>query len=244
MLPAKRILKFSANTLKKIIHKLDKRNVVFSIGENCLTDDLLSRNNLKSFSSPYSTGRSNIEYILAFEREEFRDLLNPQYLRYENDGEVKVVRNIKYVSVQNKYNLSVANGVEFTHHDVLGNDRVRSVIMNRCNRLKTLKNKHVVMVYHHRRCDQTDLNALTKNLSELAEIYKERGNSVHIFLFTQILVSDQADRRVEKSTINGISVFLFYTGKEWMGGDKEIFFARCDDDLLKEMIEAIRDSMK
>ena len=87
MLSAKRILKFSKNTILKVIHRFDSKNVVFSIGENCLTDDLLSRNNLKSFSSPWSTGRSNIEYILAFEREQFLDLLNPKYLKYENDGE-------------------------------------------------------------------------------------------------------------------------------------------------------------
>ena len=42
-----------------------------SIGENCLADDILKRFNMKSFSSPYASSRSNIEYILAFENSEF-----------------------------------------------------------------------------------------------------------------------------------------------------------------------------
>ncbi|MCQ2587766.1 MAG: papain-like cysteine peptidase [Treponema sp.] len=39
------------------------------MGENCLPDNILSRNDLKSFSSPFSYCRSNIEYILAFEKD-------------------------------------------------------------------------------------------------------------------------------------------------------------------------------
>lgn len=244
MLSAKRVFKFSKNTVLKIIHKFDRKNVVFSIGENCLTDDLLSRNNLKSFSSPWSTGRSNIEYILAFEREQFRDLLNPEYLRYGDDGEKKVVRNCKYGSVQNAYHASVTNGVEFTHHDVLGNDKVRSTIKNRCKRLVKLKNRHVVMVYHHRLCDQTDLHALTADLAGLAEIYKKRGNAVDVFLFTQKLIPGTDERRVEKEIVNGIRVYRIYSLHEWMGSDREIFFAHCDNDLLKEMVDDIRDSLK
>lgn len=72
--------------IKRIKKILDK-NVIFSVGENCLADNILARNGLKSFSSPYSSGRSNIEYILAFEKEAFSDFLNQKYLKYENFGD-------------------------------------------------------------------------------------------------------------------------------------------------------------
>ena len=32
-----------------------KESIVLSLGENCLADDILARNNLKSFSSPYAS---------------------------------------------------------------------------------------------------------------------------------------------------------------------------------------------
>lgn len=39
-----------------------------SLGENCLADDILKRYKLKSFSTPYSPTRSNIEYAIQSEK--------------------------------------------------------------------------------------------------------------------------------------------------------------------------------
>lgn len=75
----KRLFKKISGYIKKIKHINDKY-VIVSFGENCLTDNILSRNDLKSFSTPYSSGRSNIEYILAHEKEYFNDFLNSAYL--------------------------------------------------------------------------------------------------------------------------------------------------------------------
>ncbi len=240
----KKLWKHFANTGKKFIRRLDRKNVVFSIGENCLTDDLLSRNNLKSFSSPYSTGRSNIEYILAFEQEQFSSFLCPDYLTYETVDNKRVVRNSKYVSVKNSYHPSVLNGFEFTHHDVLGDRKARQTMQKRCERQLRLKNKNIVMLYHHRYCENTDVDFLCMQLSELAQLYRERGNKVSVLWFTQIPGTDPQKRRIEKLITGDTNGYTFYTEQEWKGSDPQIFFGRSDDDLFREMIRDIKMSLK
>lgn len=225
--------------IRRIIKSFDK-NVLFSIGENCLADDILARNGLKSFSSPYASGRSNIEYLLAFENEGFKDFLNPEYLVYENTSENKVARNKKYVGVNNSYHKSCTNGFEFTHHDVIGDNAMTDTIRKRCRRMTKLRNKNIVMLYHHRYCQETDEQLLLKNLSELAGIYKSRKNRVNIYMFTQIIVHTDAERKAEHYVDNGINVYKFHTCSVWGGDNEEILWARCDNDLLREMIEDIK----
>lgn len=224
--------------IKKIIKSFDK-NVLFSIGENCLADDVLARNGLKSFSSPYASSRSNIEYLLDFENENFKDILNPKWLVYENSSGNKVARNKKYVDVNNKYHSSCINGFEFTHHDVIGDNAMTDTIRKRCRRLMKLHNKNIVMLYHHRYCQETDEKLLLKNLTELAELYKARKNQVHIYMFTQVIVSTEAERKTEHLVNNGINIYKFYTLNVWGGEDADILWARCDNDLLQEMIDDI-----
>ena len=224
---------------KKIYHSFDK-NIVFSIGENCLTDDIISRNHIKSFSSPYASGRSNIEYVLSFEQEKFADFLDFKYLQYEFFEGKQVARNKKYCRVENKYSESVTNGFEFTHHDVISNKSLRRKMNKRCMRLIHLHRKNIVLVYHHRMCTATDIGLLASHLAKLSEIYKQRNNTVHVFAFTQCLVSDSKLRKVEKQCIDGIWLYTFYVQNEWKGDNQDIFWARCDDDLINVMIDDIK----
>lgn len=235
------------NLLYRRMMKSNDKNIYFSLGENCLTDDILERFGLKSFSSPYSSGRSNIEYILAFERESFADLLEPAFLRYEEakDGK-RVVRNKKYVDVKNKYHTLCTNGFEFTHHDPLKKKDHAATMKRRYERLLNLKNKNVFMLYHHRMHSDTDEKMLEADLQSLAEIYEERDNNVFVYVFYQEIVEDPAARRIERKEkcIKKDRLYLitykFYTIHEWAGTDQDIFWARSDDDLLKEMIDDMR----
>ena len=221
-----------------------ERNVVLSLGENCLPDDILRRNGLKSFSSPYASGRSNIEYILSFEKERFSDFLNPEYLKKEQyESNTIVVRNKKYLDLCNKYNETVINGFEFTHHDVLDDKKAGEKLRRRCDRMLRLKKKQIVFLYHHRLCEKTDCNLLIYHLNQLAEIYRNRGNDVSVFLFMQRIITDPDDRRVEYHLNNGIHHFTFYTLNEWSGKDRDLLWARCDDDLISIMIEQIKQSL-
>ncbi len=236
-----RTKKFRKNVIK-FRKKFDK-NVLFSIGENCLADNILARNGLKSFSSPYASARSNIEYILSFENEKFNDFLNDEFLFYENYSQNNAPINKKYVDVKNNYHNSCSKGFEFTHHNVKDNISDRNKISKRCNRLLKLRNRNIIMLYHHRYCENTDLNLLISNLTQLAEIYKNRKNNVNIFLFTQIIVPEINDRYIENYIQNDINVYKFYTTKIWAGDDEEILWAKCDDDLLNSMIIDIKSKL-
>lgn len=240
---AKKIIKKLRNYYSKIKHLRDKY-IVISMGENCLTDNILSRNDLKSFSSPFSSCRSNIEYILAFEKEQYADFLNSHYLNYEMFGQKKVVRNKKYVATINQYNETCMNGMEFTHHDVISKRKLKKIIEKRCTRLQNLSNKNVVFVYHNRYCKETDMDLLVSSFEELKRIYEARNNNVSTYIFTQEKISSKDNRKVELQEKAGVKIYTFYTQNIWEGDNQDIFWARCDNDLLQVMVDDIREHIK
>lgn len=227
-----------------ILHRRDK-NVVFSIGENCLSDNILSRNNLKSFSSPFSSGLSNIEYVLSFENEKYKDFLSKAYLKYEPSGDDLKVRNKKFVEVYNKYDKSVTNGFEFTHHDVLKKHSLKRTMRRRYKRILNLKRKNIIMLYHHRCCVETDMTRLFDDLSKLAEVYMRRGNNVRIFAFSQEIIEEREGRRVTVENLKDgqVNYYKFCCLQKWCGNDDNVFWAKCDDDLIKVMIDDIKKAL-
>ncbi len=226
--------KLSKN-LKK--HQNIKKNKLYlSFGENCLTDNILSRYDIKSYSTPYSSGRSNIEYILQIEKDNFKNFLNPEYMKYDFVEQNKVVRLTVYNELKNKYQDLCMHGFEFTHHDVLGNLKLRETMKRRYERLLNINDKKLCIFYHNRFGGNTDEKMLIGHLAELKSIYTKRCSSVNIFMFTQIIVSNSEERKVEHQIIDGIHVYKFYTLNVWAGTDNEIFWARCDDDLIETMI--------
>lgn len=226
---------------QKSIHK-DKLHLSF--GENCLTDNILSRHQLKSFSTPYSSARSNIEYILQLEKDCFKDFLNPQYLKHEYIGNDRVTRLTKYCQTENHYNPWQMKGFEFTHHDVLSSSEERAKLQRRAHRMLKLKSKELNIFYHSRPHPKTDLDLLIEHLNELKKIYEHRCKTVNIFMFTQIIIDDPENRRVEHHLQNGIHIFQFYVLNEWAGEDQDIFWARCDDDLIKVMVDFAQSGIK
>lgn len=78
--------------------------VWISLGENCLSDDILKRHYKKSYSSLYAAGRSNIEYALDMDKNNYKDLLSKVNLEYAYVGSHRVVRSIIYKSSSPNYN--------------------------------------------------------------------------------------------------------------------------------------------
>ncbi len=72
--------------------------VFLSFGENCLADNVLSRHDLKSFTTPYSHGRSCIEHILQLEYDRYKHLLCLEHLSYRDVWGTKAVVNDYYKS--------------------------------------------------------------------------------------------------------------------------------------------------
>ncbi len=236
-------IKRKLNTLRKEIKRISRsfnKKKYLSFGENCLTDDILSRYDLKSFSSPFASGRSNVEYILQIQKDRYKDFLNPKFLEYGYEGEVKVVRQKQYSKLLNIYDASCMNGFEFTHHDVIANNRARASIERRVHRMQSLENCTLYIFYHHRFCRDTNINLLIKNLNNLKQIYENQCKKVYLIAFTQKLVSEERERKVEKKYTDGIYMYYFYTLNIWAGNNQDIFWARCDDDLIGQMINDVK----
>jgi len=238
--------------LKHIYNLIDKtlRNkrylfsdkLYLSFGENCLTDNILARNNLKSFATIYSHSRSNIEYILQMEKDNYRDLFNLNYIKYEELNGKLIPRLKTYNKIENSYNTLHINGFEFTHHDVIKHEALRDKLKQRVERLNKYNGqKKIIIIYHHRVNSLTDINKLLGDLSELKSIYsRNKKKSAEVIFFTQKIISNESERKLEYKINNEIHMFIFNTLNIWEGDVDDILWARCDDDLIKQMIEKVK----
>lgn len=215
--------------------------IYVSFGENCLTDNILERYNLKLITTPFSHGRTNIEYIIQLEQDNYKDFLNPAFLQYEDLSGKKVPRLKKYNHIQNRYNELHENGFEFTHHDVIASPVIRQKMQKRVDTLQNLKGRKSFMIlYHHRVDPQTNQERLLNDLNQLKEIYSSRNYRSEVICFTQRIINEADQRKVDYEIKNGIHYFVFHTLAEWAGGNDDLFWARTDEDLIKEMITKIK----
>lgn len=218
------------------VHLSDKLYVSF--GENCLADDILSRNKLKLITTPFSHIGSNIEFILQAEKDNYLDFLNLKYLKYEKRGELTRPVLKKYNLIENDYHPFLKSGFSFAHHDVIKEEKVRVAIQRRISRMQKFKgNKRFIIFYHHRMNSSTNKNLLTTHLLELKNLHSTEIIHSEVICFTQNIITEPEMRKVSYSNENGVHYFVFNTLQRWDGGVDDIFWARCDDDLIKEMID-------
>ncbi len=221
------------------IRKRMSRRIYISIGENCLPDHILNRYQLKSYATPFSHARSNVEYLLSMERDQYRDFLNTEFLAQEDLNGSKVVRHKKYREISNRYHDLHMKGFEFTHHDIVGNPILIDTFARRLVHLRQDKSKEYWLFYHHRSCPYTDFGRLLADLSTLREYYSFKYRS-QVVLFRQILTDQLLSRKLVYTLSDGIHIFDFYTLKIWEGSDTEILWARCDEDLIQQMMNIVR----
>lgn len=213
-----------------------------SLGENCLTDNILARHKLKSFSTPYSQGRSNLDYAIALEKDHYSHLLDSKFLYYDYVGETKVVRNKYYPYADSIYNELHKNGFEFTHHDVLNNDLQRQSYERKIARMLSFnKNHQLKFLYHYRNNDDLNVELIITKAKEFLNFYKEKNIKCEFIFFTQKIVTDKSNRAITKiHDSNNIKGFLLKTLEFWVGDDEDVLWARKDDDLLSELLRDIR----
>lgn len=209
-----------------------------SLGENCLSDDILKRHGLKSFSTPFSHGRTNIDYVLQLEDISCEMFLKDENIAHEYIGETKVARS-KLLDCSNIFEQSVSNGFEFTHHDVKSSEEARDSYKRKIDRLKSIKgNDDVVFLYHHRFHNNKNLIELFSKLDKLSRSYESKGKRCSIICFTQTRTESKQDRRIEATILNSRVVFFnFFTDLIWCGTNPNVLWARNDDDLILEMLE-------
>ena len=241
-------LKIITNKITKLLQKIaGLRNKFYkthylSIGENCLTDNILDRHKIKSFSTPYSHGRSNLDYAIALEKENYVNFLNSEYLYYDYVGDTKVVRNKYYSKSYSIYNELHKNGFEFTHHDVLNNDLQRKSYERKIARMLSFeKNQDLKFIYHYRNNDDLNIKALIPKAEEFLSYYQKREIKCEFIFFIQEIVQDKSQRSLEKiHDSNNIKGFLLNTLELWAGDDEDVLWAKNDDDLLSKMIQQIK----
>lgn len=236
----KRINKRIQLIFRKVKLILSKK-VYVSFGENCLTDNILDRYSLKSLTTPFSHGRSNIEYILQLEQDNYKDFLNLNFIKYEFLNKKEVPRLKKYNEIRNDYHELHKNGFEFTHHDVIKDDRVRLKISDRLQKLRYLiGRKKIIILYHHRNNVETNLELLLRDLAELKKVYSSSKINSEVVMFTQKIVLHASDRKLTYFKKFDIHNFLFHTMNNWEGDNPELLWATCDDDLIVQMINFLK----
>lgn len=239
------------NTLKSMKQKYirmrctmnqDDGVVWISLGENCLSDDILKRFYLKSYSSLYASGRSNIDYNIAMHRQGYRGLFDDANATYGYVDQEKVLRNISYTLDDDIYHELHTQGFEFTHHDWLAHPESKAALMRRVKRMnEEIGQKHYVFLYHHRYTQKSNLDLLTRKLATFKQFFEQGGKRCFIILFYQEQVADARQRQLTLvNNHDGVLQFRLHTLHQWAGMDQAIFWARVDNDLIKKMLKQSR----
>ncbi|QIO06365.1 DUF1796 family putative cysteine peptidase [Acinetobacter shaoyimingii] len=214
-----------------------------SLGENCLSDSILQRSNLKSYSSLYGSARSNIDYNIEIQNKNFKDLLNKDQTVYGYVNWKEVLRSRLYNRSDNIFHDLHCNGFEFTHHDWVKNEKFVQTFERRILRTqKSIGHKNFIFLYHHRYTEKSNIDLLRQKLNTFREIFEKNNKHCHIILFYQHKISNIDERNlVLKNVDHKIIEFVFHTQYIWEGDDQDIFWARNDNDLIEDMIQKSKD---
>lgn len=212
-----------------------------SIGENCLADHILNRYGLKSFSTQFSSCRSNIDYLIAMEKNYYVDMLDKNFLKYEiSKAGAQVIIHQNYMKCDNIFAHKI--GFEFTHHDVIGNEAHREAYQRRITRLLRLRRsgEKLFFFYHYRLNIPHDLDTVMDKLNQFALFYRPKNRLCKVVVFTQAIVNSIEERRLEQLPHKGcVYPFRLHTRDIWSGMDPNILWAINDDDLIQQMFLAI-----
>jgi len=202
----------------KMRYRLHARDVLFlSLGENCLTDNILNRHGVKSFSTPYSHARSNLDYALLLEGSCYDGFLDVQNFHYDSIDETKVIRSHSITPCDDIYDDRHMQGFEFTHHDIIASQKDRESIQRKISRLQTLKGKkNFVFFYHHRINPRSQLDVIFEKASKFREYYAVQGKTCQMVIFSQQIIHDASERKLEYKKIKpNIHYFVFSTHFSW-----------------------------
>jgi hypothetical protein len=218
-----------------------KENIFMSIGENCITDHILNRYGLKSFSTPFSSARSNLDNILALEEVSYKGFVDLENLQYEYLHGKKIVRSIIPASIENIYIKENNKLFEFTHHDVISDQDVRERFKNRIDRMLDLRSSDecLTFFYHYRANDNSNFESIYEKADKFLSYYNNKENN--FVIFSQKIVDNESDRKLEYKKISeNVHCFIIHSLALWCGNDEYIMWGRNDDDLIKEMLVRVQ----
>jgi hypothetical protein len=234
-------LSYLFHGISNFFYKRRTNKIYLSFGENCLTDNILTRYGLKSSTTPFSHCRSNIEYILDLERNNYKNFVGGEFLQYGDLSGKPVPKFNTNLILENNYHHLHKNGIEFTNHDVIKNKRYWAKIVRRANNLKLFLGKsQYVLFYHHRVCEDSDFELLLKHLSELKNYYSTEEHECQVVLYKQIIIPKESKKKLIYHENNDIHVFDFYTHYTWTGRDQRKYWAFIDDSLISKMLKIVK----
>jgi Putative papain-like cysteine peptidase (DUF1796) len=215
-----------------------------SLGENCLSDAILKRHGLRSQATPFSHGRSNIEYAIQADGSDFRGLLKRRNLvRDVVDGK-PVLRSLLYTASPGLFCHSSSQGFELTHHDPIWNLRHRLSYMRKIARWISLRGSpdEVVFLYHHRLgTSPSNIRLVVEKLSAFSVQYSaNRSRKCFILCLVQNIVPPGASRTfaIEEMT-DRIWIIRIDSYSTWTGNGRQ-FWALDDDDMIALALDAAR----
>tara|TARA_B100000674_G_C37916140_1_gene951012 strand:- start:802 stop:1509 length:708 start_codon:yes stop_codon:yes gene_type:complete len=220
-------------TLKK-----DERIIWLSCGENCMPINVLRRHNKKAPSTPFSTGRGDVEQIQYHEQTDYKNFLNPDYLikadSYTNQCYLNISKKSSGACKPGKYFF-----LELTHHDP-NSKADREAIERRINRMRDLKktNEKIVLFYHHRsnRGFEKNREHIKKHFIKILERYSQSATAL---CYSQNIISTKEKKGLSliSSHQGRITFCTLNTHNPWAGNNLDFFFGRVDDNLFRKMFE-------
>lgn len=214
-----------------------------SIGENCLTQNIIRDLGLNTLHSPFSWGRSSIDHVLYFLETDFREALDIQHFQKSKrettvgfPGNVGLSNDniLQFAKVQSENIHDPWHDLfEWTHHDISQIEHYQQQ-EKRIQRFLSFKNvDNLIFLYFYKIDDvnNPDTERVIKKLQRFLSFFK--GNNVHAALFyVNKNITDL--KRVESKRHKNILEFEFYTDHTWDTN------AEKDRYLQKEMIEVIK----
>lgn len=198
--------------------------IYLSLGENCMPDDVLKRYGIKSFSTPFSSARSNIAYALQLAKNNYNNLLNPDYIKKNTSSPFpNLYRNEHFEQINTSiFEPTVRSGFEFTHHDILHNTDHKESYERKIQRMIDIKDtsENILFFYHHRYIVNEDINEIINLCNEYCMLYK---SNVYIVLMIQHLVHTDYERHIYCKQYNNIIICIFYTKVIWGGIIRKYF---------------------
>jgi len=235
------ILPYLSFGLSNLIHRKKSGNLYLSFGENCLTDHILGRYLLKSFNTPFSHCRSNIEYILDLERNNYENFVKGEFLQYGDLNGKPVPRLKTVLHLENNNHHLHMNGIEFSNHDVIRNHKHWRGILAQVKKLKSFLGKRkYILLYHHRVCEGNNPDLLLRHLSELKTYYSSGEFECEVVLYKQTIIPRELKKELTYQKKSDIHVFDFHTYHSWSGRDQRKYWAYTDDSLIRKMLKMIK----
>lgn len=206
-----------------------------SLGENCLTQEIINDLGVNCVVSPYSWALSTIDHILNLQEkelivEDYFQALEPIY--NEKYSVHKTSKNSN-----NSFFIETNKNLVFRHHDFISNSQDYEKIQRRMDRYKSLNNEDVVFLYYYRVSEIPNYQYVRSRLEFFISKYYPKAKALMFY-------PTNSDERSITLVQDKNNVFEFEV-KTLIPyeGDFDLWKAKPDRDLHKEMLDYVSNQL-